>query len=278
MLSLGPRFPLTFWLWLLPTCLSASNVGKGQSAASNICSSPLVFAQSFVLSAGQAVPQSFLQKSYLSLSLFFFSSLAIPQFGLLSHVSSLRLSSGHSGPVLTLSNADHTSLFSPCLLVADACVWATYLLGVIFRYMICEFYLFIFSSRLCCPLRFQNSPQAHWWEGFLVFENFSSFMTPSLRQVSIPNSFASLFIFFPTSFQRQWDAFLGVWCPLRVFRSSFVELAQSSNDLLMSLWGRKWSPHPIPLPSSLKVSKLLHWLWGITQTLEREKNVHFMVI
>ena len=30
-------------------------------------------------------------------------SLAIPQFGLLSHISSLRLSSGHSGPVLTLS-------------------------------------------------------------------------------------------------------------------------------------------------------------------------------
>ena len=39
-------------------------------------------------------------------SLFFFSlSLVIPQFGLLSHVSSLRLPSGHSGPVLILSNA-----------------------------------------------------------------------------------------------------------------------------------------------------------------------------
>ena len=37
-------------------------------------------------------------------SLFFLSlSLAIPQFGLLSHVSSLRLSSGHSGLVVTLS-------------------------------------------------------------------------------------------------------------------------------------------------------------------------------
>ena len=40
----------------------------------------------------------------LPLSLFFFSlSLAIPQFGLLSYVNSLRLSSGHSGLVLTLS-------------------------------------------------------------------------------------------------------------------------------------------------------------------------------
>ena len=36
-------------------------------------------------------------------SLFFSLSLAIPQFGLLSHISYLRLSSGHSGPVLTLS-------------------------------------------------------------------------------------------------------------------------------------------------------------------------------
>ena len=45
---------------------------------------------------------------------------AIPQAGLLSQVSSLRLPSGHSGQVLTLSNVAHTSLPSPCLLVADA--------------------------------------------------------------------------------------------------------------------------------------------------------------
>ena len=38
-----------------------------------------------------------------SLSLSLFLSLANPQFGLLSHVSPLRLSSRHSGPVLTLS-------------------------------------------------------------------------------------------------------------------------------------------------------------------------------
>ena len=43
---------------------------------------------------------SFSWESSLSL---FFLSLAIPQFGLLSHVSSLRLSSGHAGLVLTLS-------------------------------------------------------------------------------------------------------------------------------------------------------------------------------
>ena len=50
-----------------------------------------------------------------------------------------------------------------------------------------------FFSRLCCPLRFQNSPQTRPWEDFLVFGNFS--LTPSPGQVSVPNSFVSLFVF-----------------------------------------------------------------------------------
>ena len=106
-------------------------------------------------------PGSALGKFSLSLSLssLFFSSLAIPWFGLLSHVSSLRLPSGHSGLVLTLSNAAHASLLIPQLLVVGTSLWATSLLGVAVRHVICGFYLFIFSSRLCCPLRFQNSPQ-----------------------------------------------------------------------------------------------------------------------
>ena len=68
-------------------------------------------------------------------------------------------------------------------------------------YIICGFYLFIYlSSQLCCPLRFQNSPQTHQWEGFLVFGNLSSFMTPSLEWFSILNSFVSLFIFYILSY------------------------------------------------------------------------------
>ena len=46
-----------------------------------------------------------------------FHVVAIPQSGLLAQVSSLRLPSGHSGQVLTLSNAAHSSLLSPRLLV-----------------------------------------------------------------------------------------------------------------------------------------------------------------
>ena len=53
---------------------------------------------------------------------------AIPQSGLLAQISSLKLTSGHSGLVLTLSNAAHASLPRPGLLVADAGVCAASLL------------------------------------------------------------------------------------------------------------------------------------------------------
>ena len=56
-----------------------------------------------------------------------------------------------------------TSLLSPNLLVVDTSIWATSLLGVAIRHVICGLYLFIyFSSWLYCPLKFQNSPQTHW--------------------------------------------------------------------------------------------------------------------
>ena len=57
---------------------------------------------------------------------------AIPQSGLLAQVSLLRLPLGHSGQILTLSNAACTSLPSPCLLVLGAGVsvlllhWGSY--------------------------------------------------------------------------------------------------------------------------------------------------------
>ena len=122
----------------------------------------------------------------------------IPLFGLLSHISSLRLSSRHSCLVLTLrtDDATHSSLSSPYSLMADARVWATCPLAVVVRSIFCFFF---FPSQLCCPLRFQNSPQTHLREGFLLFGNFS-FTTPSPGQVSVPNSFVSLFIFYILSY------------------------------------------------------------------------------
>ena len=58
--------------------------------------------------------------------------------------------------VLTLSSAACASLFSPCLLVVNVSVWATSLLGVAVRPIICVCVCVCVSSWLCCPLRFQN--------------------------------------------------------------------------------------------------------------------------
>ena len=68
--------------------------------------------------------------------------------------------------------------------------------------------------------------------------------SPSLTLLSLFLSF----IFCPTSFWRERAAFLGAWCPPPAFRSCFVKFAQRLNELLMNLWGRKWSPHPISPP------------------------------
>ena len=96
---LGLRLPLDLWLWLPPACLSASR--RGGPVHSWLA---LLWCHSILCSVSR--PSCALVRAFRGkvLSPFFFSlSLAIPQFGLLSHVSSFRLSSGHSGVVLTLS-------------------------------------------------------------------------------------------------------------------------------------------------------------------------------
>ena len=104
----------------------------------------------------------FCEQAWRCLSLRLFTRVAIPGSGLLSQVSSLRFPSGHSGPVLTLSNATCTSLPSGHLLVVEADVCAASPLGVTIGHVICGFKLFIyFSSHLCCPLRFQGLPRTH---------------------------------------------------------------------------------------------------------------------
>ena len=136
-------------------------------------------------------------------------SLGIPQFKLLSHVSSLPLPSGHSGPVLTLSNATGSSLFSPHLLVADAGIWGTFLLGVAFRLVICRFYLFFLPVGL--PSEIRKLPPDRPERGFPGVWKFPLLRLP-FRDGSPSLTLLFLFlsfIFCPTSFQRQWAAFLG---------------------------------------------------------------------
>ena len=179
---------------------------------------------------------------------------AIAQSGLLTQVSSPRLP---SGPVKPSPYCNQCSLRLPAqpLLASGGCrclcCFSTG--GVTIGLVICGFYLFMyFSSLLCCLLWFQGSPQTRQWECFLVFGNIFLFKTPFPGWSSVPTSFVSFFCllyFFPTSFWRQWAAFLGAWCPLPAFRSCFVKFTQHLNVLLMNFWGRKWSPHPIPPPS-----------------------------
>jgi len=188
----------------------------------------------------------------LSLCFFFFPfvlSLAILQFGLLSHVSSLRFSSGHSGPVLTLSMQP----MLPCS--APARCWWMRMSGLFLRW---ELWLGLYSVFVCL---FVFSP------GYVVLWDSKTPHRPEDERVSwcletspsrpppwdgslslILLSLFLSFIFCPTSFPREWAVFLGAWCPLPAIRSCFVEFSQCSNDLLMNLWRRKWSPCPIPLP------------------------------
>ena len=92
-------------------------------------------------------------------------------------------------------------------------------------------------------------------KGFPGVWKLFSFMTPSPGRVSVPNSFVSLFIFFILSLffilsylLSKTMGCLSVCLVSSASRSCFVEFAQCSNDLSINLWGKKWSPHPIPLP------------------------------
>ena len=131
-------------------------------------------------------------------SFLFFFSLVIPQFGLLSHVSSLRLSTGHSGPILTLSTDDaaRTSLPSPRLLVADVSVWANSPLAVEIRCVVYVFFFFFLMVMLPCNIL--KLPADLPVRGFPSME--TSFTTSSQGWVSVPNSCLFLsFIFCPAA-------------------------------------------------------------------------------
>ena len=189
--SLGPSLPLS-----PASCLRR---GMGRSTAGSVFSG---IAQSFLCSANDQQCVRFARFSPVN---FLSLSLAIPHFKLLSLVSSLRLPSGHSGPVLTLSNAARSHL-----LVVDVGVWGTFLLGVAFRHVICGFYLFFLPVRL--PSKIQKLPPDPPMRRFPgvwklpLLQLPSQDGSPSLALLSLFLSF----IFCPTSFRRQWAAFLGV--------------------------------------------------------------------
>ena len=114
---------------------------------------------------------------------------------LVTHKISLRLPSGHSGLVLTLSNAACSSLFFPLLLVGDTGVWGYFSAGSFF-WAHNLWVLFIFPSQLGCPPRFKNFPRPISVRVSWCLET-SSFKTPLSEWISVPSS---IFIFYILSY------------------------------------------------------------------------------
>ena len=130
--------------------------------------------------------------SFFSLSL----SLVIPQFGVQSDVSSLGLSSGHAGPVLTLSTgyAACASLTSPCSLVVDASICGL-LLHWQLRLDACSvLLLLLIFLAATLPSEITKLPTD------LPVRGFPTVWKVFLLQDSLPNSFVSLFIFYILSY------------------------------------------------------------------------------
>ena len=127
---------------------------------------------------------------------------AIPQSGLLAQVSSFRLRLEHSGQILTLSNAAHASLPSPCLLVLGAGVsvlllhwgsyhWARNLWGLII-------YLFFLPVMLPSVLPVLATDSAvRVFPGVWKLRCF--FKTPFPGRSSVPTSFVFYIFSYPLS-------------------------------------------------------------------------------
>ena len=168
-----------------------------------------------------------------SLPFFYFLPLVIPQLGLLSHVGSLRLCSGHLGLVLTLSShyAVHASLSS------SHSLWWTGASGLLLCWHV---HLLFFFLPVVLPSEILKLPTDLPVRGFpTVWKLSPSRLPPQDRSPSLTLlSLLLSFMFCPTSFRRERAAFLDAWCPLPAFRSCFVEVDQHSNALLMNLWGR----------------------------------------
>ena len=172
---------------------------------------------------------------FISLSL----SLAIPQFKLLSHESSLQLPSGHSGLVLTLSNATRSSPSCPHLLMADAGLWGTFLLAVAFRHVICGFYLFFLPVRL--PSEIQKLPPDPPVRGFPGVWKLPLLRLPSPGWVSVSSSFVFLFIFYILSYllSKTMGCFSGCLMSSASDQKLFCEVCSTFNCSFNEFVGEK---------------------------------------
>ena len=143
----------------------------------------------------------------------------------------------------------------PC--PAPTCWWQKRASGLLLhlclylvRWKFCVVCLFVFPFQVMLPSVNPKIPIDTPVREFPTVWTSPSWL-PSQEGSHSPNllSLFLSFIFCPTSFWRDWAAFLGAWCFLPVSRRLFVEVSQHSNELLMNLWRTKCSPHPIPPPS-----------------------------
>ena len=80
-------------------------------------------------------------------------------------------------------------------------LWAISPLGVVVKaHILWVLFFGYFPLLVMLPSEIPKLPTDHWWEGFLVFGNYSSFTIPSLGWVSLPNSFVSLFVLYILSY------------------------------------------------------------------------------
>ena len=175
----------------------------------------------------------------------------IPWFGLPCHIRPLRFSSGCSSPDLTPRTYDAAR---------PSCPAPTRWQQMWVSEPLLHWYLWLVTNSVGFPPSFgygvlwdSKAPHWHTCEKVSYCVETSPFSGLPVQDGSLsvrPLSLFLSFIFRPISFWRDWAAFLSVWYPLPTFRSCFVEVDRHSKDLLVNVWGRKWSSCPIPPPSS----------------------------
>ena len=178
-------------------------------------------------------------------------SLVIQQLVLLSHISSLRLSSGHLGPVLTLRTnyAACASLPSPHSLLYHLSASTCSLACILWVFFFLQFILPSEIPKLPTDMPVRWFPTM--WKCLLLHDTLS-------RTVSIPKSFVSVSIFYILSYllSKRLGCLSGYLVSSASIQKFFCESSQHSNYLLMNFLGRNWSPHSI-LPPSLDGSQIL---------------------
>lgn len=150
-------------------------------------------------------------------------------------------------------------------------VWATFQLNIAFQHSLCgEF------SPFCFIVLSSEFPK---FLPDLLCEKISYCVEilpsglPSQDRFSISESFVSIFSFTlcPSLFWGDWFARLHIWGPLSALRSCSVGIVTGGGDLLIYLWGKRWSPCSIPLlswiyPSIYSFNHIFSWATRRNQT------------